>query len=69
MDENLDRILSRDEDVVPSAAFVRNVMAAVHREASTPAPISFPWRRVAPGLGTCTVALTSFLVLGIAQFR
>jgi hypothetical protein len=69
MDNNLDRILSTDQDVVPSSAFVRNVMAAVHREASTPAPISFPWWRAAPGLAIGAVALTAFLVLAVIQFR
>jgi len=42
MDENLDRILCSDQDVVPSSAFVRNVMAVVRHEASIPGsnPIS-----------------------------
>jgi hypothetical protein len=69
MDNDLDRILSGDDDVVPSSAFVSDVMAAVRREASTPAPLPFPWRRVAPGLAICACALTTFLMVGIAQFR
>lgn len=69
MDINFDHILSNEKDVVPSAAFVRNVMAAVRREASSPAPISFPWRRVAPGLVIVAVALTAFLVVAVIQFR
>ena len=68
MDDNLDCILSADEDIVPSSAFVRNVMVAVRREASTPAPISFPWWRVAPGLAVCGVALTAFLIIAVMQF-
>jgi len=69
MDDNLDRILSADRDIVPSSAFVRNVMAVVRHEASTLAPISFPWRRVVPGLAICAVALTAFLIVAIMQFR
>lgn len=69
MDNNLDRILSRDQDVIPSSDFVRNVMVAVHREASAPAPISFPWWRVVPGLAICAVALTAFVIVAVIQFR
>src|SRR5215469_659557 len=67
MDDNLDRILSTDQDVVPSSAFVGNVMAAVRREASTPAPIAFPWWRVAPGFVICAFALTAFVVIAAIQ--
>jgi hypothetical protein len=67
MDDNLDRILSTDQDVVPSSAFVDNLMAAVRREASTPAPIAFPWWRVVPGFAICAVALTAFMVIAAIQ--
>jgi len=69
MDDNLDRILSTDQDIVPSSAFVGNVMAAVRGEASTPAPISFPWQRLAPGFAICAIALTAFLVIAAIQFH
>lgn len=65
MDKNVDRILSSDQDVIPPSDFVRSVMAAVHREASTPAPISFPWWRVVPGLAVCGIALTALLVIAL----
>jgi hypothetical protein len=65
---NLDRILSGGQDVIPSSQFVRNVMVAVHREASIPAPIPFPWRHVMPGLATCLAALASMIVLAVSQF-
>jgi hypothetical protein len=68
MDKNLDRILSSDQDVVPSSQFVRNAMVAVHREASVPAPIPFPWRHVMPGLALCLAALASMIVLAVYQF-
>src|SRR5271163_3934914 len=69
MEDNLDRILSSEHDIVPSSVFVGKVMAAVRREASTPAPISFPWWRVAPGLAICAVVLTTFLVFAVIQFH
>ena len=69
MDDNLDRIFSDEPDVVPSAAFVRNVLAAVRREAATPKPISFPWMRAIPGLAICIVGLMVFLAVGLVQFR
>src|ERR1700722_3976959 len=68
MDDNLDHILSTDQNVVPSSAFVENMMAAVRREASTPVPISFPWWRVVPGLAICGLALTAFLVIAAIRF-
>jgi hypothetical protein len=49
-DDDLDRILSRQEDIVPSSGFVSNVMDAVRREASAPPPIPFPWKWAIPGL-------------------
>jgi hypothetical protein len=69
MDDDLDRILSDEQDVAPSSAFVENVMAVLRREASTPAPISFPWRRVAPGLAICAASLISLIVIFTIQFR
>jgi len=67
MDDDLDRILSTGQDVVPSSAFVANVMAAVRRECKTPAPISFPWWRVVPGLAIGAVALTAFFIIAAIQ--
>jgi len=49
-DEELDRILSREDDLIPSSGFVSSVMDAVRRESVTPPPISFPWKRAIPGL-------------------
>ena len=65
--DNLDHILSCDQDVIPSSQFIRNVMAAVHSEASLPAPIPFPWWHVMPGLAVCLVALACMAVLAIPQ--
>jgi len=45
-----DRILAAEEKLVPSSGFAAAVMERVREEAAAPLPISFPWRRVAPGL-------------------
>jgi hypothetical protein len=61
-DDQLDRIFSGDQDLVPSSGFARNVMDAVRREASSPAPIPFPWKRALPGLVLCVLALAATCV-------
>ena len=49
-EDQIDRILSREEEILPSAGFAALVMEAVRREASEPAPIPFPWKRAWPML-------------------
>ncbi|MGD1063640.1 MAG: hypothetical protein ABR860_10290 [Terracidiphilus sp.] len=46
----MDRILAAEEEIVPSSGFVAATMERVREEAAVPAPIPFPWKRVAPGL-------------------
>jgi hypothetical protein len=58
-DDDLDRILSRDDDIVPSSSFVTSVMDAVRREAAAPPAIPFPWRRALPGFGAWAVTLVT----------
>jgi len=60
--DDLDHILSGEPNIVPSSGFVTNVMRAVRREASIPAPIPFPWLWVAPGLAIGTVALIALFI-------
>jgi hypothetical protein len=67
-DDELDRILSGGENIVPSPGFVLKVMGVVRREASIPAPIPFPWRRAIPGLAIGTTALITFLIIVVMQF-
>jgi hypothetical protein len=57
MDE-IDRILRSEALVEPAPEFTRSVMTAVQREASTPPPIAFPWRRIAASAAVMTVAST-----------
>jgi hypothetical protein len=49
--EELERILSKADEIVPSSGFAANVMDAVQRQSSELPPIRFPWRRAAPGFG------------------
>jgi hypothetical protein len=48
--EEIDRILSREGEIMPSSGFVVSVMEAVRREATAPPPIPFPWKRALPGM-------------------
>ena len=61
--EELDRALSTEEEIVPSAGFTDAVMEAVRREATTPPPISFPWKCVLPGLAFAAFAALALLLL------
>jgi hypothetical protein len=65
--DDLDRMLSGEEDIVPSSGFVSNVMDAVRCEASTPPPIPFPWKWALPGLAAWTTLLVWFCVAVLAQ--
>ena len=72
-EDNLDRILKSEEELVPSSGFVAAVMERVREEAAAPAPIPFPWKRLAPGLvlaagllSWCGVELTR---LGLQDLR
>ena len=55
MTDELDRILSEDAGPGPSPEFSAIVMAAIRREADTPPPLPFPWRRFAPGFAISVV--------------
>ncbi len=43
--DEIDRILSHEDDILPSSGFAVSVMDAVRREAAAPPPIPFPWKR------------------------
>ena len=68
MEHDLDRILSKDQEILPSSGFVNSVMDSVRREALTPAPIPFPWKRALPGLASVVVSLGLLLIVGGAVF-
>ena len=49
-DEPIDRILSSEDTLLPSSGFAAAVMERIHEESVAPAPIPFPWKRIAPGI-------------------
>ena len=64
--DDLDRILSREEEILPSSGFVASVMDAVQQEAAAPPPIPFPWKRALPGMVAAALALACVLAAGVA---
>jgi hypothetical protein len=63
-DDELDHILSRETDIVPSSGFVNAVMGTIRTEAAAPQPIPFPWKRALPGFAAGAVAVI-WLLIGI----
>jgi len=55
--DEIDRILSEEDDIVPSSGFVPAVMEAVLYEAATPPPIPFPWKCAFPGFAALALTL------------
>ena len=66
--DELDRILAKEQEIVPSAGFVGSVMAAVEREAEAPPAIPFPWRRAVPGMAVGALALGWAVVVAAGHF-
>lgn len=62
----INRILSREDEILPSSGFAVSVMDAVRREAAAPPPIPFPWKRALPGLVVGGLVLAVVLVGGVA---
>jgi len=62
-DDELDRILGSDEDVLPSSGFHASVMEAVHREATAPPPIPFPWKRAWPATAAAALVIVGAPIL------
>jgi len=54
------------EELTPSSGFVLSVMDAIHQQATEPAPIAFPWKRVLPGAIAILCALVAFIVYAYA---
>jgi hypothetical protein len=64
-DSEIDRILSREEEILPSSGFAASVMDAVRREAAAPPPIPFPWKRALPVLVVASLAII-IIIIGAA---
>jgi hypothetical protein len=62
----INSILSREDEILPSSGFTVSVMDAVRREAASPPPIPFPWKRALPGLVVAGLALVLILIRVIA---
>jgi hypothetical protein len=66
-DQEFDRILSGDAELVPSSGFASAVMDVVRQEASAPPPIPFPWKRALPGIAAFVVALVYLFIGALRQ--
>ncbi len=64
-EDEMNRILSREDEIFPSSGFAVSVMDAVRREAAAPPPIPFPWKRALPGLVAGGFVLALVLVAGV----
>jgi hypothetical protein len=67
--DDLDGILAAEEEILPSSGFAASVMEAVRREAATPPPIPFPWRRAVPGMAAAVAVLVSIVLALVHFFR
>jgi hypothetical protein len=64
----IDRILSRRDEILPSSGFAASVMEAIRQESAVPPPLPFPWKRALPGiaiggLGMAFVVIACVVVL------
>jgi hypothetical protein len=64
----VDRILSKEQQIIPSAGFIMAVMGAVRGERAVPPPIPFPWRRALPGALAAILALVALSIAGTRLF-
>jgi len=63
-DDDVDRVLAKEDEIVPSSGFTNAVMEAVRREAATPPPLAFPFWRALPGWLAAAIAVA----LAVAGF-
>jgi len=69
-EDEMNRILSREDEIFPSSGFAASVMDAVRREAAAPPPIPFPWKRALPGMiigGLALVLILLAWILDVSQ--
>lgn len=55
-DDEIDRALAGEPEILPSSGFSRSVMDAVRADAEAPPPIPFPWKRLRPAIVACAIA-------------
>jgi hypothetical protein len=68
-EHELDDILLRERNVVPSTKFTKSVMDAVRFEAATLPPIPFPWLRALPGLAAGIFASMWIVIEGFQLYE
>jgi len=68
-EDEINSILSREDEILPSSGFAVSVMNAVRREAAAPPPIPFPWKRALPGLVAAVVAFALVVVAGVSELE
>ena len=66
-DDEFERALFKEEEILPTSGFTAAVMEAVRREAATPQPIPFPWKRALPGAMVLCLTIGWVLYEGIMQ--
>ena len=66
-EDEFERALSKEEEILPTSGFTAAVMEAVRREAATPQPIPFPWKRALPGAMVLCLTIGWVLYEGIMQ--
>lgn len=71
MEDELDHMLSRKDEIMPSSGFVSSVMDAVRREAAAPdpapfPPLAFPWVRALP-VFLALAAVIAMLITGFVE--
>jgi hypothetical protein len=65
--DEIDQLLSQQEEILPSYGFSDAVMHAIRQEAATPAPIPFPWLRATPGIVALVVSLIQLLRFALVR--
>jgi hypothetical protein len=65
-DDELDRALAKEQEILPSSGFVNAVMQAVQQETSAPPPIPFPWKRALPGIVAAVLAIAFVVAATVA---
>jgi hypothetical protein len=68
-DDNVERLLAKDDEIVPSSGFTSVVMEAVRREAATPPPLAFPLWRALPGWVAAAIAVAMALAGVLREAR
>jgi hypothetical protein len=65
-EDQLDRLFA-DDEIMPSAGFTASVMDAIRRDAATPPPIAFPWKRAFPGVALAALTLILAVIAAATQ--